>query len=67
MNSTQAHWKNVSLHTFLQNRNYVPCTFRGSFKVKCPEWRYNTRLIRDRDTFLLRWYKHVLQCFYYAA
>ncbi len=36
--STQAHWKYVSLHTFLQHRNYVPCnTFRGSFKVKCPE------------------------------
>ncbi len=36
--STQAHWKYVSLHTFLQQRNYVPCsTFRGSFKVKCPE------------------------------
>ncbi len=35
---TQAHWKYVSLHTFLQQRNYVPCsTFRGSFKVKCPE------------------------------
>ncbi len=35
---TQAHWKYVSLHTFLQHRNYVPCnTFRGSFKVKCPE------------------------------
>ncbi len=36
--STQAHWKYMSLHTFLQQRNYVPCsTFRGSFKVKCPE------------------------------
>ncbi len=37
----QAHWKYVSLHTFLQHRNYVPCnTFRGSFKVKCSrEWR----------------------------
>ncbi len=36
--ATQAHWKYVSLHTFLQQRNYVPCsTFRGSFKVKCPE------------------------------
>ncbi len=35
---TQAHWKYVSLHTFLQQRNYVPCsTFHGSFKVKCPE------------------------------
>ncbi len=37
-NPTQAHWKYVSLHTFLQHRNNVPCsTFRGSFKVKCPE------------------------------
>ncbi len=66
-NATQAHWKYVSLHTFLQHRNYVPCsTFRGSFKVKCPESGAITRLIRDRDTFLLRWYRHVLQCFYAA-
>ncbi len=36
--ATQAHWKYVSLHTFLQHCNYVPCSmFRGSFKVKCPE------------------------------
>ncbi len=46
---------------------YVAARFTAVFKVKCPESGAKTRLIRDRDTFLLRWYRHVLQCFYYAA
>ncbi len=37
LKTTQAHWKYVTLPTFLQNLKYVsPGTIHCTFRVKCP-------------------------------
>ncbi len=60
--ATQAHSK------YMQHRYCVPyCMFCCSFKVKHPVSGAKTWVQRDPETLLLRWYRNVLLCLYYAA
>ncbi len=54
---------------FVQHRFYVPyCSFHHSFKEKCPLSGAKTQVqYVNPGTFLLRWYRYVLLCFYYVA
>ncbi len=62
-------WHKRSFVHFLANRFYTSyCTFRRSFKDKCPLNGDKTRVqYVNPGTFLLRLYRYVLLCFYYVA
>ncbi len=46
---------------------YLAARFAAVSKWNVQRVALKHTLIRDRDTFLLRWYMHVLQCFHYTA
>ncbi len=62
-------WKYAPLCTFCATPFYVPySTFHRSFKEKCPLSGTKTQVkYVNPGTFLLRWYRYILLCFYYVA